>query len=139
MYAILTQILTQIYRSWLRECDYHKIQQYFDQNSENCYYIMISFFFRAHLKCIEASYCPFSFQNDYQDKIGMGDNTWKSYLSAHLFHGITTKHFYTIWKQAKQNICSISPPIQAIVSSIPFKIFCACTYMYTNCYILSEL
>ena len=26
--AISTQILTKIYKSWLKECDHHEIQQY---------------------------------------------------------------------------------------------------------------
>ena len=30
--VVSTQILAKIYRSWLKECDYHKIQQYSDQN-----------------------------------------------------------------------------------------------------------
>ena len=29
---VSTQILAKIYRSWLKECDYDKIQQYSDQN-----------------------------------------------------------------------------------------------------------
>ena len=30
--VVSTQILVKIYRSWLKECDYHKIQQYSYQN-----------------------------------------------------------------------------------------------------------
>ena len=30
--VISTQILAKIYRSWLKECDHHKIQQYSGQN-----------------------------------------------------------------------------------------------------------
>ena len=30
--VVSTHILAKMYRSWLKECDYHKSQQYSDQN-----------------------------------------------------------------------------------------------------------
>ena len=44
--VVSTQILSKIYRAWLKECAYHKIQVYFDQNYWRKIYI-----FRAHLQC----------------------------------------------------------------------------------------
>ena len=39
--VVSIQIMAKIYRSWLNECDYHSIQQfYFTKTSENCFYIV---------------------------------------------------------------------------------------------------
>ena len=36
---VSTQIIAKIYRAWLKQCAYHKIQWYFDQNKELLQYV----------------------------------------------------------------------------------------------------
>ena len=51
--VVSAKILTKIYKSWLKECDYYNIQYYSDQICENGYSI-INLLFHTNLQCIEA-------------------------------------------------------------------------------------
>ena len=45
-YNVGVRVFIPKYRLWLKECVYHNIRQYFDQNSKNCYNIIIFIFMR---------------------------------------------------------------------------------------------
>ena len=63
--VVSTQILANIIRSWLKECDYHKIQRIFDRNYWKLFYFYCKFTFSVHMFIASGlaviSYRPSSF------------------------------------------------------------------------------
>ena len=73
--VVSTQTLAKIYRAWLKECAYYKIQQYYDQTSKNCILYCKSMFSMHIFNAFELMV-----------------------LSYRLFYILYVSHKLTIWK-----------------------------------------
>ena len=105
--GVSTKILTKIYRPWLKECDYHKIQQYSDQTNENCFYIVnpssfknlnkeLKRFFKFILYCsLKSIHKKYKIEKHVLSTYQL-NNSWMEYFIKYFMHFIVSTSCVTV-------------------------------------------